>query len=215
MKLSEKDILYEDNHLLILYKTGGLLTIPEGNITDSLLGRGKKYLKEKKQTSGNVFLYPPHRLDKPVSGIVVFAKTSKALSRLNEQIRDGVWQKEYLAHVDTVPSKVKGRLVHYLLQHNHRAYVYDAHKSGTKEAVLEYEVVGPHLIRIRLITGRYHQIRVQLSAIGSPIRGDAKYGSKTKKEKIGLEHVKLTLLHPVSKMPLTVSSQKNIHDIEL
>ena len=198
--------LYEDNHLLIALKPEGLPTQPE------FIERLKKQLKEKYQKSGNVFLEPIHRLDKPVSGLVLCAKTSKALSRLQAMMRERKIEKRYVALLTGELPALEGELEHFLFHDAHRARVVPRTHSEGKQALLRYRLLkekeGKKLVEIELLTGRYHQIRAQFSAIGCPIIGDAKYGSTLswKGEGIALHHCRLQFIHPVSLQPLEISS---------
>ena len=186
-------ILFEDNHMLVAVKPGGLLTQPTELEADCLVARLKKQ-------AGLKFLEPIHRLDKVSSGIVVLAKSSKALSRMMKSLRERTCSKAYLALTDKKPTETKAVLKHSLLREDFKT------KPGAqgKEARLSYEVLGKkgpyYLISIDLDTGRYHQIRAQLSAIGCPIVGDAKYGSSKpfKKGAIALHHKTMSLPHPIS-----------------
>jgi 23S rRNA pseudouridine1911/1915/1917 synthase len=195
------EILYEDNHLFIVNKPAGLLTQPTKQVQDSLETRAKQWIKVASNKPGNVFLHAIHRLDRPVSGIVAFAKTTKALERLNEAIREKETVKHYLAWVEGAPSNNVGVLEHPLIHNDYRASV---HPSG-KLARLTYRILEKKprtcLVEIFLETGRYHQIRAQLAAIGCPIIGDAKYGSRTPfyEEAIALHHDKLAFFHPTTK----------------
>lgn len=197
-------ILYEDNHLLIVDKPAGLLTQPTPENPDSLETRLKVWLKEKYQKPGNVFLGVVHRLDKPVGGIVVFAKTSKALSRLNESMRAGDFHKTYTATIEGSFPKKEGTLEHYLTHDDHKAYVEKIGAPGAKLARLHYSVVSQKgafsIIQVKLETGRYHQIRAQCAAMGAPIVGDAKYGSRTVQPDglIALRHTQLEFPHPIT-----------------
>jgi len=202
--------LFEDNHLLVLCKTAGLLTQPSGTDQDSLETQAKTWLKAKYAKPGNVFLEAVHRLDKPASGVVVFAKTSKALSRLNQSIRDKNAKKDYYALVEGTPKELEGTLEHYLIHDDFKASVVAKSHPNAKASRLHYRVVEKKkegtLLAIDLETGRYHQIRAQLSAIGCPIVGDRKYGSEkvlVQKEAIALHHIRLTIAHPVTKEPVT------------
>lgn len=197
--------LFEDNHLLIVNKPVGLLTQPSGTDQDNLEARWKQWIKEKYKKPGNVFLEAIHRLDKPVSGIVVFAKTSKALSRLNEAQRDKLSKKVYVALLEKEPEEKEGALRHMLAHDEHRARV----DANGKLAVLHYKVIGERRVEIVLETGRYHQIRAQFSAIGCPIIGDARYGSETKVAGGGiyLHHFRLELVHPISGERMVVVSE--------
>jgi 23S rRNA pseudouridine1911/1915/1917 synthase len=206
-------ILYEDNHLLVVDKPAGLLTQPSGTSQDSLESWAKNYIKEKYQKPGNVFLEAVHRLDKPVSGIVVFAKTSKALSRLQEAMRSKSCRKIYEALVENLPPQQEGILEHYLIHDDYQASVVAKSVAGAKLCRLHYRVLeggAPYIkLEIELETGRYHQIRAQLSAIGCPIVGDVKYGSKSEFEgsKIALKHVKMELPHPVTQVKLILTAE--------
>lgn len=199
------EILYEDNHLLVLNKPAGLLTQPSGTEQDSLEAQAKAWIKETYHKPGQVFLEAVHRIDKPVSGIVVFAKTSKALSRLNASIRDKQAKKFYLALVEGTPPEKKALLEHTLVHDDFCARVVSQKDPQGQRARLTYEVKQQGekaaLLEIELETGRYHQIRVQLAAIGCPIRGDSKYGSRQpfKEGAIALHHARLLLPHPVTK----------------
>lgn len=208
MKLSEEDIIYEDNHLLVIDKPRGWLTLPEGGVKDSALWAARDYLKEKYQKSGNVFLHQVHRLDRVASGILVFAKTSKALTRLNQQIREGDWEKEYLVRCEHLPKIPEGELVNQIRKGHHRAHIVE---KGGKEARLYYCVREDGMIVVQLYTGRYHQIRAQLAAIGCPICGDQKYGAKQRKGKEGIDlhHYRLQLTHPVTHKRLHLVATRN------
>ena len=210
MKYSVKDleILYEDNHLLAVNKPPGLLTQPNQTDEQNLEDLAKEYIKKKYHKKGNVFLHPIHRLDKPVSGIVLFARTSKALSRLNSQMRARKIQKTYAAKVEGHFEKKTGELRHQLSHGSHRATVKKTITS--KEAILSYTVKKeyPHstLLLIQLHTGRYHQIRAQLSHVGHPILGDTKYGATQKFSRLALHHTQLIFYHPVTNEMLTINS---------
>lgn len=175
-------VVYEDNHLIIVNKTAS--EIVQGDKTGDvpLSETVKQYLKEKYAKPGNVFLGVTHRLDRPVSGLVVFAKTSKALARLNEMFRKGEVKKTYWAVVKTCPQVEEGELVHYLVRNEkqNKSYAYDKEVNGSKKAVLHYRLIGHsenyYLLEVDLKTGRHHQIRCQLAKIGCPIKGDLKYG---------------------------------------
>lgn len=190
------DIIYEDNHLLVLNKPAGLLTQPSGTDQPSLEAQAKAYIKEKYHKPGNVYLEAVHRIDKQVSGLVVFAKTSKALSRLNETVRSKSMRKVYWALLDLPPNPSEDTLKHYLVHDEHRARV----SPEGKLSVLHYKTLANGIVEIDLETGRYHQIRVQLAEIGCPIAGDVKYGSRKKFEGSGiaLHHRLLELKHPTT-----------------
>lgn len=179
------EVLYEDNHLIAVFKEHGVLV--QGDIRNkvSLMDHVKDYLREKYNKKGNVFLGLLHRLDRPVSGIVLFGKTSKGAKRLSEQIRLRQIEKTYTVLVNPAPVKDEERLVHYMVKNavKNKSWAYEEKVKGSKEAILEYKVLerredGAGLLEVKLITGRHHQIRAQLAAIKSPIVGDSKYGSK-------------------------------------
>jgi len=201
--LDTRDILLCDNHLLAVNKPAGVVTQPSGSHADSLETRAKKWLKETFDKPGNVFLEAVHRIDRPVSGIVLFARTSKALSRLNKAVRDGDISKRYVAVVAGTMAPATGCLRHWLIHGSHRADVVTEGMAGAKLALLSYrtlhEVSGGSVLDIELLTGRYHQIRAQLSAMGSPILGDQRYGSSTALPEgaIALHHRCLQIPHPV------------------
>lgn len=198
------DVVYEDNHLLVLNKPHGLLTQPSGTDLDSLEDRAKAWLKKKYGKTGNVFLQAIHRLDRAAGGIVVFAKTSKALARLTKAVRERNVTKTYEAWVEGCPENDSGRLEHWLIHDHKLARVARQKGPEAKFASLNYRVLRKEnkrsLLEIDLETGRYHQIRAQFAAIGCPILGDVKYGSRLPfgQEGIALEHVAFSLPHPVS-----------------
>jgi 23S rRNA pseudouridine1911/1915/1917 synthase len=177
-------VLYEDNHLIAVFKPAGVLV--QGDITGDpcLMDDVKKYLKEKYKKPGAVFLGLLHRLDRPVSGIVLFAKTSKGASRLSEQIRNHEVKKEYQALVEGMPENKNGTLKNYLLhdEKTNRAKIFDSKHAGALLSELSYETIEERgkntLFKINLKTGRHHQIRAQLAHMGHPIVGDIKYGAK-------------------------------------
>ena len=181
---SPDDILYEDNHLLIVNKHCGDLVQPDPSGESALEDRIKRFIKERDGKPGEVFLGVVHRIDRPVSGAVLFAKTSKALVRLNEMIREGRIRKVYWALTENRPEAESGELRHYLLRdgRTNRSQAFDAPRPEAKEARLKYRMAGAGarytLLEVELLTGRHHQIRAQLSKIGCPIRGDLKYGAK-------------------------------------
>ncbi len=204
-------ILFFDNHLLVADKKAGLLTQPNETSEENLQDLLKKWVKEKCKKPGGVFLHCVHRLDKPVSGIVVFARTSKALSRLNEQLRAKSWHRIYMAIVEGTIEKEKQRVVHGLLHGEHKAEVVLLQHPLAKRAELVVSVVErgkrATLVSIELHTGRYHQIRAQMSALGHPIVGDQKYGSKISSGRILLHQAELELVHPVSKEKMLFHSK--------
>lgn len=202
------EILYCDNHLLVAAKPCGMLTQPDASVSESLETFAKSWLQKEYEKTGNVFLHAIHRLDRPVSGLVLFARTSKALSRLNEQSRLQAVQRWYLAEVEGVLSKKEGRLDHYLVHGDHRAIVVKQDDQGAKHARLTYRIrklkIHTTFVEVELETGRYHQIRAQFSAIGHPIVGDVRYGSKSCiEEQIHLHCERLSFCHPVTKEVLS------------
>jgi 23S rRNA pseudouridine1911/1915/1917 synthase len=175
-------VVYEDNHIIIVNKTAS--EIVQGDKTGDvpLSETVKQYLKEKYHKPGNVFIGVTHRLDRPVSGLVVFAKTSKALSRLNEMFKNSEVKKTYWAIVKQTPAETEGELVNYLVRNEkqNKSYAYDTEKPGSKKAILHYRLIARSdnysLLEVDLKTGRHHQIRCQLAKMGCPIKGDLKYG---------------------------------------
>ena len=212
-------IVYEDNHLIIVNKTAS--EIVQGDKTGDvpLSETVKQYLKEKYNKPGNVFLGVAHRLDRPVSGLVVFAKTSKALARLNDMFRNGEVKKTYWAIVKECPPAEEGELVHYLVRNEkqNKSYAHDKEVKvkNSKKAVLCYRLIGHsenyYLLEVDLQTGRHHQIRCQLAKIGSPIKGDLKYGFPRSNPdgSICLHARKVCFIHPVSKERIEVTASIN------
>lgn len=200
------EVIYEDNHLIAVNKSCG--EIVQGDKTgDQPLSESLKiWLKEKYNKPGNVFVGVTHRLDRPVSGIVLFAKTSKALARLNDMFRTGAIKKTYWAIVKRCPSKPEGELTHWLVRNEkqNKSYAYDTEKPGSKQAVLHYRVLtrsdNYYLLEVDLKTGRHHQIRCQLAKIGCPIKGDLKYGFPRSNPdgSISLHARRVSFEHPVS-----------------
>ena len=211
MKWSDNaEVLYCDNHVVVASKPCGLLTQPN-DMDPSLEAFIKAWVKQEYQKQGDVFLHSIHRLDLPVSGLVLFARTSKALSRLNEQSRMKEIQKVYIAEVEGFLPHPEGQLDHYLVHGDHRALVVEKEAEGAKHARLFYKTIQRKLhgtlLSIELETGRYHQIRAQLSAIGHPIVGDERYGSHTAGgDCIHLHCHKLSFCHPVTKEILNFES---------
>lgn len=206
------EILFEDNHLLCLAKPAGLATQVSPDNTDSLETQAKAYIKRTYNKPGNVYLHAVHRLDKPTSGIVVFAKTSKALSRMNELMRQGGLEKTYRATVEGIVSTESGMLEHYLVHGDHKAYVSTKNDTLAKRCVLHFQVISrsenSSELEIRLETGRYHQIRAQLQAIGHPIVGDRMYGAKKNwyhPDAIALHHSRLLFCHPVTGQQIEIN----------
>ena len=207
-------VLYEDNHLIVINKPGGLLVQGDATGDETLSDLVKKYLKEKYNKPGNVFVGVIHRLDRPVSGVVLMAKTSKALERLNKQFRERKIYKKYWAVVKRKPKEEKGKLVHYLVKNQDKNVVsyYDKPVEGALRAELFYTVLGHlndhFLLEVNPVTGRPHQIRVQLSAMGCPIRGDLKYGFHKANfdANINLHAKEIIFEHPVTKEKLRISA---------
>ncbi|MCH9625613.1 MAG: Ribosomal large subunit pseudouridine synthase C [Chlamydiales bacterium] len=195
-------VLFYDNHLLVLHKPAGMLTQPNQSNELSLECRGKAWLKEKYQKPGGVFLEAVHRIDRPVSGVVVFARTSKALVRLQAFARAGKFSKHYFAVVEGCVEMSEGELEHFLLKGAFRTEVVSQNTPEAKRSLLKFHVLerreGTTVLEIELITGRYHQIRAQLAAIGHPIVGDQKYGSQQDLKNILLHHHRFFMPHPVS-----------------
>lgn len=200
-------VVYEDNHIIIVNKTAS--EIVQGDKTGDvpLSEIVKQYLKEKYHKPGNVFIGVTHRLDRPVSGLVVFAKTSKALSRLNEMFKNSEVKKTYWAIVKQTPAETEGELVNYLVRNEkqNKSYAYDTEKPGSKKAILHYRLIARSdnysLLEVDLKTGRHHQIRCQLAKMGCPIKGDLKYGFPRSNPdgSICLHARRVRFVHPVSK----------------
>lgn len=206
------EILYEDNHLLAVVKPNGIPVQKDDQSSRDLQGELKEYIREKYGKPGNVFLGIVHRLDQPVGGVMVFAKTSKAAARLSEQIRQNQWKKSYLAVVDGVPSQKKAVLEDLLVKNEATNTVFVAKKGDPrgKEARLSYEVLKKSdrrsLLKISLETGRSHQIRVQLASRGLPIVNDHKYNRNVEVgTEIALWAYSLEITHPVTKEKLVFS----------
>ncbi|MFL5729345.1 MAG: RluA family pseudouridine synthase [Cytophagaceae bacterium] len=203
---------YEDNHLIVVNKKSGVLVQGDKTGDIPLADHVKAYLKEKYNKPGNVFAGVVHRIDRPVTGLVLLARTSKALERMNEQFKSRTISKTYWAVVKKRPAEMEGRLVHWLVK-DERKNTSTAHSkevAGSLKAELSYKVLGHlqdhYLLEVKPITGRPHQIRVQLAQLGCPIRGDVKYGFPKPNEdgSINLHARKLEFLHPVKKEPVTV-----------
>ncbi|MBN2637800.1 MAG: RluA family pseudouridine synthase [Bacteroidales bacterium] len=214
LSLLEERILFEDNHLLIVNKLPSEIVQGDKTGDQPLSELLKTFLKEKYNKPGNVFVGVVHRLDRPVSGVVAFAKTSKALSRMNQLVKDRSLRKTYWAIVKNHPPALSGTLIHYLVRNEkqNKSFAYQKEVKGSKEAVLDYRLVAKaenyYLLEIDLKTGRHHQIRAQLAAMGCPIKGDLKYGSQRSNEdaSISLHALKLSFVHPVKKEPVEVTA---------
>ena len=206
------EVIYEDNHLIAVNKT--CREIVQGDKTgDTPLSEIlKAWLKEKYAKPGNVFVGVAHRLDRPVSGLVLFAKTSKALARLNEMFRTGDIKKTYWAIVKNSPPTEEGTLEHWLVRNEkqNKSYAYTEEKPNSKKAILHYKLLARsdnyYLLEVDLKTGRHHQIRCQLAKMGCPLKGDLKYGSErsNKDGGISLHARKAQFIHPVSKEPVEI-----------
>ncbi|MDR2854184.1 MAG: RNA pseudouridine synthase [Prevotellaceae bacterium] len=205
-------ILYEDNHIIAVNKTCSEIVQGDKTGDTPLSETAKAYIKEKYSKAGEVFLGVPHRIDRPVSGVVLFARTSKALERLNEMFRNGDIAKTYWAIVKNPPQEAEGRLEHHLVRNEkqNKSYTCDAQVKDAKKAVLSYRIAGKSdnytLLEINLETGRHHQIRCQLAAIGCPIKGDLKYGFARSNPNggISLHARKVEFTHPVSKQAIKI-----------
>ncbi len=200
-------ILYEDNHLIVVNKLPSEIVQGDKTGDTPLSEIVKAYLKEEYQKPGNVFTGVIHRIDRPASGIVVFAKTGKALTRMNELVKNRGIKKLYWAIVQNKPGVPSDELVHYLVRNNkkNKSFAHSKPVTDSKEGILRYEIIGEsdnyYLLEIDLKTGRHHQIRAQLAAIGSPIKGDLKYGSprSNKNASISLHARSVEFIHPVKK----------------
>lgn len=207
------EVIYEDNHLIAVNKNGHELVQGDKTGDASLADLLKTWLKEKYAKSGNVFVGVTHRLDRPVTGVVVFAKTSKALARMNELFRTGEIKKTYWAIVRNRPPAIEQELTHWLVRNEkqNKSYVCaPSQKPDARKAVLHYRLLAQsehyYLLEIDLKTGRHHQIRCQLAAIGCPIRGDLKYGAGRSNPDggISLHARRVSFVHPVSKQPVDI-----------
>lgn len=205
-------VLYEDNHIIVVSKEAGEIVQGDKTGDTPLSEKVAQYLKEKYSKPGNVFVGVTHRLDRPVSGIVILAKTSKALSRMNDMFRLGTVDKRYLAIVRNRPEKDEGQLENWLVRNEkqNRSFAYDHEMPGSKKAILKYRLltssVNYHLLEIELMTGRHHQIRCQLAKMGCPIKGDLKYGAERSNPdgSISLHAWHVTFEHPVSHQTIDI-----------
>ncbi len=216
------EVVYEDNHIIIVNKESGEIVQGDKTGDTPLSDMVKQYIKEKYQKPGDVFLGVVHRLDRPVSGLVVFARTSKALTRLNkmfadkEQIKKIYWAiTEKKPHPQgKCPEGAGGEAIHFLVRNEqqNKSYAYDHEVPRSKKAILRYRtlVTGDHydLLEVQLLTGRHHQIRCQLAALGCPIRGDLKYGARRSNPdgSISLQSHRIEFIHPVSKEPICIEA---------
>ena len=212
MTLGNHEILFEDNHLIAVNKKPGEIVQGDKTGDEPLSEKLKRYIKEKYNKPGDVFLGTIHRIDRPVSGVVLFARTSKALERMNEQFRERQVSKIYWAVVKNVPENESGTLVNYLVKDEakNKSRAYDEPRKGALHCELTYRLIKKSdryaLLEINPLTGRHHQIRVQLSKINCPIKGDLKYGSERSNPdgSIHLHARKLVFNHPVTKMPVEI-----------
>ncbi len=218
--ITNLQILFEDNHLIVINKRAGDLVQGDKTGDDPLVDIIKEYIKKRDQKPGNVYLGVVHRIDRPTSGIVVFAKTSKALSRLNKAFANKEPKKTYWAVVKNRPPKKVDQLRHFLLrkQKQNKSYAHENEVPNSKLALLNYRLIKElnnyFLLEIDLETGRHHQIRSQLSKIGCPIKGDLKYGfnRSNKDGSIHLHARKIELIHPVKKEKITIEAPVNSAD---
>ena len=208
------NVLYEDNHIIVINKAAGEIVQGDKTGDKSLCDTMKAFLKEKYAKPGNVFVGLPHRLDRPVSGVVVFAKTSKALERLNTMFRDGNVKKIYWAITKECPKPGEGEINSWILRNEkmNKSFSYPKEVKGAKRALLHYRQIDAsqnyNLIEVELKTGRHHQIRCQLASIGCPIKGDLKYGAKRSNPdgSISLHARYIEFIHPVSKELIAVTA---------
>lgn len=208
------EVLYEDNHIIIVNKAPGEIVQGDKTGDATLADAVKAYIKQKYAKPGQVFLGVAHRLDRPVSGAVVFARTSKALARLNDMFREGCVQKTYHAIVCAPPPATQATLTHWLTRNErqNKAYAHQREVAGAKKAVLDYTLIGRStrysLLAVQLHTGRHHQIRCQLAAIGCCIKGDLKYGAPRSNPdgSISLHARRVAFEHPVSHQPISIEA---------
>lgn len=211
-------VVHEDNHIIIVNKESGEIVQGDKTGDKPLSDIVKQYLKEKYQKPGEVFLGVVHRLDRPVSGLVVFARTSKALARMNKMFAEGEVHKTYWAIIKAMPPEqetMSGQtLTHWLVRNEqqNKSYAYDREVPRSKKAILRYQIIGRgdryDLAEVQLMTGRHHQIRCQLAALGHPIKGDLKYGAQRSNPdgSISLLSRRIEFIHPVSKLPIRVEA---------
>lgn len=214
------EVLFEDNHFLIVNKPNGILVQPDKSGNQNIEDLAKQWLKHKYNKPGNVFIGVPHRLDKPVSGVLVLCKTSKSLIRFNEMLRNREVQKTYWAVVENKPEKLEGTLIHWLRKSPTGNYskAFTTQVTNSSECELSYKYLSSsqyyHLLEVYPKTGRHHQIRVQLSSMGCSIKGDNKYGAKRENRdgSIHLHARKIEFIHPVSKEKIEVTANPNQQD---
>ena len=207
-------VVYEDNHIIIVNKESGEIVQGDKTGDQPLSETVKQYIKTTHNKPGNVFLGVVHRLDRPVSGVVVFAKTSKALARLYDMFREGQVHKTYWAIVQGKPGSEADTLTGWITRNEkqNKSYIHPREVRGSKQAVLKYRLLACtdrySLLEVQLLTGRHHQIRCQLSAMGCPIKGDLKYGAKRSNPdgSISLHARRVEFIHPVSKLPIVAEA---------
>lgn len=212
--MKKLDILFEDNHIIAINKSSSDIVQGDKTGDESLSDRVKEYIKRKYKKPGDVYLGIVHRLDRPVSGVVLFARTSKALVRLNMMFQEKKVKKTYRAIVGELPKEDEGRLVHHILKNSekNKSYAFAKPGKGSKEAILNYRLISglknAYMLEVDLETGRHHQIRCQLAKIGCPIRGDLKYGfpRSNKGGGISLHAHKIEFMHPVKKEPVIITA---------
>lgn len=213
--MSDLKVLYQDNHIIAVNKLPGDIVQSDSTGDETLADQVKAYIKKKYNKPGDVFLGIVHRIDRPVGGVVVFARTSKALTRLNKMFQDKTIQKTYWAIVEEKPREVEETLVHYLKknQEKNKSRAYTKEVKGSKRSELDYKLLGRSKNYFYLVvnpkTGRHHQIRVQLSSIGSIIKGDVKYGGKrtNRDGSIHLHARSISFVHPIKKEPITITAK--------
>jgi len=215
------EILYEDNHLIAVYKKTSDLAQADKTGDTPIEHEIKKYIAKKYNKPGEVFLGCIHRLDRPVSGVLLFARTSKALARMNEMFRNRQIKKIYYAIVKENPPTEKGEITHYLKKNEeqNKSYAYDTEVKNSKKASLSYSILGRskryYLLEVELHTGRHHQIRAQLAKIGCPVKGDLKYGYNRSNEDGGISLLarKLEFIHPVKNEPVSITAHLPENDV--
>ena len=215
------NVLYEDNHIIIVNKASGEIVQGDKTGDTPLVETVRAYIKDKYNKPGNVFCGLTHRLDRPVSGVVIFAKTSKALERINNMLQKHEIKKTYWAIVKNAPKQSEGTLVNYLVRNEkqNKSYAYNTEKPNSKRAELNYQIIGQSdrytVLEVNLITGRHHQIRCQLAAMGCPIKGDLKYGFARSNPdgSISLHARSVEFTHPVSKELIHVEAPTPVDNL--
>lgn len=211
--MNDLEVLYEDNHIIVVFKPANVLSQGDATLDIDMLTIIKKYIKDKYKKPGNVYLGLVHRLDRPVSGVMVFAKTSKAAARLSSQIQKHEFSKHYLAVINGILPEKNGEFLDYLQKDNNGNTHVTTSDNG-KKAILNYEVIEEKgnysLVDVSLVTGRHHQIRVQFASRGYPLIGDNRYG-KLESIDICLCSYKLSFFHPITKEKLTFTRMPNVN----